>query len=563
MEPGTMGTTTQNAKYSVMTTPRISLLRNGIVLALASTASQIAVANQLDVKADVSADAIFQQVSSETAGRGDLTTLTLDPSVTGLYTSRTFSGTWSGKLTHLERSNNDDSVTNDYATYQYTTQWRPIDRFLTLSASGVLNYQNTNTANFLISDYFTNSEELSKTRSNRLAASVSMMQGDWVRGQGQLSYSDVQSEQSRFNNFALNNDTYGAQGSLQNGDEARLFIWNVQGSYQVTKRSQADQGDFISRNGTASVDTMLLENVGIRLTASHEANQISDRNDTSSRTRQYNSAGIGLTYRQSSNRYISLTANQYDSENEDDSGNTFIGVDMAWSFSERTSVAMQYGRRFYGESGSASFNYNTKHFRSKFSYSEDITNTSRLLATPENLGVFVCPTGSTAIADCFQPNSLTYTPQEGEQLVQLATQNLELNDNVILQKSGALNLGYDFSRVKLGMDWGYSRNEYLDLDRLTVTYSAGVNLSYKLGSYTNLTSKLRYANIEQRSATLDSGTSDNWTSSVAIERELGKHLRTNFTFSYLDKSGDLANNGQYGANYQDRRVSVGITYKYE
>ena len=558
-----MGIITQSAANRRNTMPKRRIIKPTLVAA--AVATSLPAFAKLDVNAVATAETIYQSVDTEENGNRSLTTVTVAPKVNATYQTRTFQGLWSGTYTHLERDNDDASQRQDYAEYSYSAQWVPFENLLSFQATGALNYQNTNSANFLVSDFIANSDSLAKTRSNRLSSTLTLDQGDWVRGQGTASYSDTASERSLTNSNALDNDSYQLSGTLLNGDEAKYFIWSVTGTYQNTERGQASAGDFESRTGDGYIDTRIYGNWAIRLTARHEANQISDRNDTGSLVREFNSYGAGLTYRQAENRYISITANKSDSDIEDDDGETFVGVDMQWALSTRTRVAATYGRRFYGESASASIGYNSKYLRTSFSYSEDVTNTSRLLADPENLGVFVCPTSSTSIADCFQPNSLSYTPSAGEQLVQLTSQNLEFDDNIILRKSANFQAGYDFSRITLAFSWRYAEDDYLDEDRLRRTYSFGTNVAYKIGSYTNITSSINYANITGQGAEdVFRGESDNWNASIGLEREFGRRLKASIDARYLKQEGDL-NTGisQFGNNYTDRRLSASITYTYD
>jgi len=531
-----MGIITQSAANRRDTMPKRRIIKPTLVAA--AVATSLPAFAKLDVNAVATAETIYQSVDTEENGNRSLTTVTVAPKVNATYQTRTFQGLWSGTYTHLERDNDDASQ----------RQWVPLENLLSFQAAGALNYQNTNSANFLVSDFIANSDSLAKTRSNRLSSTLTLDQGDWVRGQGTASYSDTASERSLTNNNALDNDSYQLSGTLLNGDEAKYFIWSVTGTYQNTERGQANNGDFESRTGDGYIDTRIYGDWAIRLTARHEANQISDR-----------------TYRQAENRYISLTANKSDSDLEEDDGETFVGVDMQWALSTRTRVAATYGRRFYGESASASIGYNSKYLRTSFSYSEDVTNTSRLLADPENLGVFVCPASSTSIADCFQPNSLSYTPSAGEQLVQLTSQNLEFDDNIILRKSANFQAGYDFSRITLAFSWRYAEDDYLDEDRLRRTYSFGTNVAYKIGSYTNITSSINYANITGQGAEdVFRGESDNWNASIGLEREFGRRLKASIDARYLKQEGDL-NTGisQFGNNYTDRRLSASITYTYD
>ncbi len=567
MEADIMGTITQNGKtkYRCAIKPLCGVI--GTLLLGSGTS----VHAKLDITANASAEGIFQDVESEENGTISFTTLSVTPSVNAAYQSRTFNGLWQGKLTHLERDNNDLSREDTYGEYSYSSNWSPFDEALTFQASGALSYQNAQASNFLVSDFFTNADALVKTRSNRFGVSTSITQGDWIRGTGQASYSDVASERSALNDgFALDNDTYQLSGSLFNGDQAKYLIWNVSGSFQDTDRASASQGDFISRNASGFLDIHFIENWALRVTGNHEGNQVSDRNDTASLVRKFNSYGAGLTYRQSANRYISITANTTDSDIESDNGETFMGLELQWALSTRTSVEANYGRRFFGETAGANVSYNSKYLRTSFGYSEDVTNTSRLLANPENLGVFVCPVNSSGISSCYQPYSLSYVPNADEQFVQFTTQNLEFNDDIILRKSSNFQIGYDFSRVTLAMSWRYSEDDALDQDRLTRTYSLGSSMAYKIGSYTNLNASVNYANIAQRSETFNNGESDNWNATIGIDRTFGRSLEVSASLNYVDRSGDLISgsgignaNGFFGANYTNRQITLGITYIYQ
>jgi uncharacterized protein (PEP-CTERM system associated) len=557
----------------IMPSERIKRRPFAPVISAAFTAffffSGSALAN-LEVTASASAKSVFQDVDSQDNGTFSFTTLSLKPSVNASYQSRTFNGLWQGTLTHLERDQNDASREDTYGEYSYSANWAPLDELLVFQASGALNYQNAQAGNFLVSDFFTNADALAKTRSNRIGVTTTISQGDWIRGTGQASYSDVASERNALNNgFALNNDTYQLSTTLTNGDEAKFVIWKVNGSFQNTDRAQANQGEFVSRNASGFVDFHILPSWAIRVTGTHEGNQISARTDTASLVREFDSYGAGITYRQTANRFISLTANTTSSDLEDDDNETFVGLDAQWALSNRTQIAASYGRRFFGETASANISYNSKYFRTAFGYSEDVTNVSRLLANPENLGVFVCPANSGSIASCFQPNSLSYVPNADEQFVQITTQNLEFNDDIIIRKSSNFQMGYDFSRVTLGMSWRYSEDDAIDQDRLTRTYSLGATLAYLIGSYTNVNASVNYADITQRSDTFEDGNSENWNASLGLERTFGRALLVSVDLNYIDTSGDLltgsgtAGNGFFGANFTDRRLTLGITYSFD
>ena len=232
-----MGIITQSAANRRDTMPKRRIIKPTLVAA--AVATSLPAFAKLDVNAVATAETIYQSVDTEENGNRSLTTVTVAPKVNATYQTRTFQGLWSGTYTHLERDNDDASQRQDYAEYSYSAQWVPFENLLSFQAAGALNYQNTNSANFLVSDFIANSDSLAKTRSNRLSSTLTLDQGNWVRGQGTASYSDTASERSLTNNNALDNDSYQLSGTLLNGDEAKYFIWSVTGTYQNTERGQA------------------------------------------------------------------------------------------------------------------------------------------------------------------------------------------------------------------------------------------------------------------------------------------------------------------------------------
>jgi uncharacterized protein (PEP-CTERM system associated) len=562
-EADIMDITILSAKINTLLSVRNkrSLLFLTIFNAVSTTAKA-----QFDLTGSVNADVIEQNIRSEESGVLSLTTLTVTPSVYASYRSKTIRGLWAGTLTHVDRENDTAGQTQNYAEYTYSAQWTPFERLLDFQASGALTYRNTDSTNYLLSDFITNSDSLAKTRSNTLRANVLVEQNNWVNLQGTASYSDVSSESSvTIGDTALDNDSYQINGSVTNGEYARYLIWELDGAYQNTANNNSSDSDFVTRSANGFADIRMSNSWAIRVTARHEANQIEGRLDSATAKREYNSYGAGITYRQNENRYISVTLNQSDSDESENSSESFVGLDLKWALSSRTQINGNYGRRFYGESASASIEYNSKHFRSSLSYGEEVTNTSRLLANPENLGVFVCPVGSTTISNCFQPDSLSYTPSIDEQFVQLSSLNIEFDDSVILQKRTNLQVGYDFSRVIWAFTWLFSENDYLDQNRLQRTLSLGSSLSYQIGSYTSLNSEINFAKIDGQSDdnSLD-GSSDNWNALIGLSRTIGNNLETSLSITYLDKSGDLSNgNSLFGSDYTDRRITLSVTYTYQ
>ncbi len=531
----------------------------GIVLLNSS-----AMANELRVTASVSTDIVTQNLDSQNNPNNtveDVDTFQVIPQVNAEYRTRTFQGRLTGKYSYLDRKFDETDRTDNFGEYQYSAIWSPIGEVLTLSANGGLNYQNVSNNGALINDFLLNGAELAKSRNNNYAATLRIPNTPWFQAQGTLRYSDTRAEESEFlPNSNLNNESLSAQGSIRNPDDANYFFWQVDGTYQKTQRTQLNQGDFITRSGLGVFDWLVFENIALNATIRHEANQISDTDNVFSQGREFNSYGAGLTYRQSDNRFVTLTVNTSESAIESNDGDTFIGVQVNWAFSPRTAFSGEYGKRFYGDAGRASLTYNRKRLRSQISYSEEVTSFSRLVSNPENLGVFVCSDGIVDLSACFQPSSLEYQLQAGEDFIQFSTVSTDINDEVVLRKSLNAQLGFQGRRTNVSLSAQHARNESVEISRQQRTYSIGLQASYQLGRRTSLSSQVTYTDVSQRSETLLNGDNKSWLGSITFTRDLGRSLSTNLSFQYTDRDGDL--NVGLGV-LTDRRVSLGLTYRYE
>lgn len=537
-----------------------------------ATCSSFVVCNNavadLKLSANSSLTSVYQDISSEENGNDSFTTFSVNPTLNASYQSKTINSLWQGKVTYLERGRNEDVIDNTYGEYNYKAIWSPLGDVFLVSASGALKYQNAQSGNFLVSDFFTNAEALTKSRSNRFAITGKLERGSWIRGDATLSYSDVASEPNIIAAFpALDNDTYFASGELSSGKDAKYVLWQITGTFQSTDRLDRNQGNFVTRTSSAFVDVHLLGNWAVRINGNHEGNQISSADNASSIVRTFNSYGAGLTYRQSENRFASITTNISKSDAVENNNISFIGLDVQWALTERTGLSIKYGRRFFGETASASLKFNSRALRTAFTYTEDVTNASRLLSNPENLGVFVCPVNSISISNCFQPNSLNYSPNADEQLVQFSNQNIDINDNVIIRKSSNLQLSYDFSRVTVGGSFRYSEDDALEQDRLIRTYSFESSVYYRVGTKTRFGAEIEAASITQRSETFSNGESDNFNLSFNVEHSITKNLLFKTGIDFVDRKGDNINavgsqNGLFGANFESRRISISLNYSF-
>lgn len=505
---------------------------------------------------------VSQLSRSSERGNETLNTLRVIPAMSGYYESKHVSATFSGEVNYVNRDTGEFNRDDTFEEYRYTSAWQIIPNRLRLSASGALNYQNTDIANFAIADFLNNADNLSKTRSNRLLGEISLPNGDYVRSQGSASYSITESESNPQNAQAsFDNENYTLQGRLVNGDRAKRLVWSVSGQYQVTSRNNQNQQDFISRNVNGVLDTYLLPNLGLRLDARHEANQTTNEDTFRSQIRQFDSIGVGLTYRSRDDRYISITWNQGDNSNDepDDDKQTFVGVDLNWALSPRSGIEASLSRRFFGDAAAVGFRYNTKKLRASINYNESVTSFSTLIANPENLGLFVCPEGEAQdIANCFQPSSLNFVPTEGQSLVQFTTFNNVVEDSVFVRKATNGLIGYEFIKLRLALSMTYSLEDYLERTQQNRTISAQLDANYELNKHTSMQLIATWAQIDQVFEA-NRRQADNINANLIFNRQLGPSLSAYFNAQHIEREGNIAA-GQLGENYQERRIGLGLQY---
>ena len=526
-----------------------------------------AAANELKWAVGVDNEVVYQDVySDEQQQTINSTNFIVRPQLSLNFTSKRTNAFWRATHNHVRRSLQDADVTNNYTNYAYGGSFAAIEDLLTFTASGALNYQSASANGFLVDDFLLNAENLSKTRSNRFGTDFTLPRGDYFGHSTRISYSITESER-RENSFnQLDSDVLSINTSTYSGNNFERFAAKVTSTFSVSERSV--QGDYTNRRVNADMSYRVISNLGVTATASHEANQVQSQNDVFSNLRQFNSVGAGLIWRQTQNKYISVTWNKADNDaidaNENNKG--FIGADITWQFTPRTQVSADHTRRFFGESSNFSFEHRIKKFRTQIIYSEEITSFSRLIAEPENLGVFICADGVADLSACFQPSSLNYQLQANEEFVQFSAQNPVINDELILRKGLSWQLGSELRRTKVSLNGRYYTNDYLESDRLSRTYSAGTSVAFAIGPKTNI-SWTTDAAITDDIVEGAKGTSEVLSTKLSIERKISRYFDLSLEFAYLqrDTEGRVIGNGSGGfaglsGDIKDRRVSLNLKY---
>lgn len=533
---------------------------------VAALAAPAALAGDVTLQPSVSSSVIFQQIDSEGRGDRDILTWRVDPGLRALYTAKRAQASVNLSGTHLQRDNDTFARQDTYIEYDYAASLEVIERLLQLSAQGRSNYLNTNTNNFLVSDFLTNADDLARTQTDTVRALTDFSQNPFVSGTASVSFSKVQAEESRFiNTERLNNETISLATQFTDGSAIQGFKWQFSGNYSDTDRSQANLGNFTSHEVSAFVDRHVFDQLAVRVTGYSESYEFRSQGDFIQNEREFDSVGAGLTYRVSDDRYIALTANTANSSNPDNDGDVYPGVDISWAFTNRTSLQANFGQRFFGNSANVRLQHATRKIRTILSYSEQVRNFSQFINDNQTDGVFVCP-GVGFSPGCFQAPSLGYQLQNGEQFVQFSDNNNDIADNVILRKGGALEMSYESRVTTLGVFARYSEDDFLGQGRQRETISYGTNLNYRIGAFTRLNAVLSFADIDQSgnrfgAGQFANGQGDNTALSLSLSHRLSPHLNATAGYTFNERSGDIRDNA-FGSNFTENRFQVGLTYQF-
>tara|TARA_B100000700_G_scaffold102457_1_gene115565 strand:- start:391 stop:2127 length:1737 start_codon:yes stop_codon:yes gene_type:complete len=564
-----MDTTMPNEMIRISKFSKVSHIFLAVISVFATTSH--AFASDVRITSSITTEAIYRE-SDNNDSRSDETVGQVNPIVGISYQSARIDASINGRVTYLERNNSEalNTQRNTFGSYNYNTKAELIEDLIFVSADGGFTYRDGNALNFLTTDFINNSDSLTKTRTNSVSATVKTQQNREFNGNAVARYSLVETDRSEQGSERIENSNYSLKGSAESTLLDNGVIWNVSGSYEETDLGDTSQSNFMTRNYVAGAEFKVVNNFGIFLTTLHDAYQF-EGEDGSKNIQDFYSLGAGLTYRENNQRFIRIAINkQIDSSinaeladdediNEDD---YFLSGELRWALSERSNISANYTRRSTGRTGQLALSYNTRQLRARVNYSDSVTSFSRLISSPESLGVFVCQQGSSDIADCYQPESLDYELEADEEFVDFLSPNYEISDAVINRESLIAQIGLQGRITNLSFNSRYSLDSYIDTGRQTRTTSLGTSLSHRLGTRTNLNLSLTYAKVENNLTStvgLD-GESDNINGSIVFQHRFRSPFSANFGFYYIERDNSLL--AEQLVELKERRVQLSFSYTF-
>jgi uncharacterized protein (PEP-CTERM system associated) len=486
--------------------------------------------------------------------------LVIKPSVVGSYSRRLLSASLAANHTRVIRGAdirpNDggevggDSSNQNYTDLTYKSALTLIENSLFLTFNGGQNYRVINQQQAGFSDEVLNSDNLTKSRSNRAQLDFSIPNPVYFGFNLQSTYSKIQTGQSQEGKTGVNANNLGVSVKIFQGKYFRPINFDISAKYSDTSR-----GNFQNLESTRVQGNFrfpVIKEIEFLITGRLDKNKTDQTGFINRPNIDTTSYGAGLTWTPSNERNLSLTYNQLE---EGENQTKFLGLNLVWAFSKRTVLNFDYSKRFFGDSYNLDFKHSLKSLKTSISYSEDLTTFSRLSASNDyTSGIFVCEFGSTELIDCFQPGSLDYQLQAGEEFRTNTEIVTDISEEVILRKSGTASIGYDKRKIKMSIDASYRRTEYLESGRLSTNRSLRFNVNYAISSKTNISfasniAKNQFNELQEADTTI--------TSSIDFRRNLGRYLNMNIAARVLDReSENLERNGS------DKRLTIGLNYSF-
>ncbi|WP_088330342.1 TIGR03016 family PEP-CTERM system-associated outer membrane protein [Lacimicrobium sp. SS2-24] len=505
-------------------------------------------AAEVTFKPVIEATATYYDTQSDSEGDLENQALLLNPSLLTQYNSRLLNVALNVSHTKVMQDKQSDELDKSFTDYQLNSRLALLDQRLQLQLNTAQRHRALTIGNVLISDPILNADELVSTRTDTANVAFSSRNPAYLGVDVVASGSQTRADQDALNQSrSFNNDNINLTGRLYQGREFDRVFWDITSQYSETTRRAA--GDFKSNAVSGRVGVGLYDDLHFIVRGSDESNRIEGADfltDDLSST----SYGAGLEWRESADRFIAVTYNRFERRDQEEE---YVGFELDWAFSRLTSVQASYDKSYFGDNYRFALTHNNRAWRSRIGYSEGLTTYDRLQLNTESLGVFVCPLGSPSLEDCFQPDSPNYEPGVDEQFFNLFDQTAEITDEVVLRKSGFVNLGYQLRKLTLSANYTYGYLDYLETSREQRNRAVRLSAGYRLGPRTQLSLQASRSQLDGITGGVNQEVE---RYSLTLNREMSPDLELSCGVRYLDSESENA-----ARTIEDTRFSVTLKYR--
>lgn len=520
-----------------------------LIFASLCSAPTLAFANDLEIEPAISTTGYVYETQIDDEEAQSNQAFVITPSVLASYSNKKILASLNAEHVRVRQKEDIEGADKDYTEYRYNTAITLVPNTLNLSFTGGESFRVVDRQQEFVSDKILAAGELTKLRNHGGTLNFSIPNPKYFGLAMQSSYSETEAEQAIDGSDGFEGDNLGASIQLYQGNNAKNYTFNF--SVQFNDTSRTNFQDFKSTQAQGSIGVAIAPKFNFVLNGNTEEYDV-DLEGNSRRTNlDSTSYGAGIEWRPTNVRSISLTYNQLE---EGDNETNFVGANIDWALSTRTAVNIDVSKRFYGDAYSVDISHNLRSVRSSIAYSEQVTSFARLTGTTTTLGLFVCQFGSTDLTDCFQPESVNYELQAGEEFRTLSELSSDITEEILFRKSGSFNLAYDKRRVKAAITASYGKTEYLESNREQSSRSIRLNLSYELGRKTEVSLSTLFA----RNAFNNIVEPDDIIKvNLDFERSIGQGLQVNAGFAAVERESE-----EVGRNISDKRLTLGASYRF-
>jgi hypothetical protein len=267
---------------------------------------------------------------------------------------------------------------------------------------------------------------------------------------------------------------------------------------------------------------------------------------------EYAHYGAGFAYYDSKRGNLAQVTVSRDNRNDD----YFFGTDLRWAFDDEHYVSANVTRKFYGDSGSFNYVYNSERVSFDLYYKENVELEYMIEQELVDEGLYVCRDGADSFDEslCWQPESLNYELGQGETIIPKIQVNYPLVDRVVLNKKLGFNWSYDTDYFNSKIQVYKNIMEELDDNYEQESDNVSLLLTQRLNSLSSIDYEFKY----RKMTFLPEG---NRTYDVLYKatynHELNSRAKWYVGFQYINKNSDYDID-----NFNEVRFSIGYEHHF-
>lgn len=416
-------------------------------------------------------------------------------------------------------------------------------------------YQIRDTQQGVYADIVTSAENLAKTKNYGTNLNFTTLKGGQTEANLALAYNVFKSDGSIIGQYdGYSNDSYRGKLNLGSSSRSGAFFWRLSGNYNLTERENYD--NFESGQANAIIGLPVLSYLSLLLRSSYERNE-----GSTMYLNEFTSYGAGAELKLGRASWLNVTWNKshltnvaVDMLNLDAIDDEYIAGELFLAPSRRTSLSFSIDKRYFGRTRALNANYNLRFISIRLAANDTVRTQTQLGAAFEDLGIFVCPDGSTDLINCFRPPTNNYIPGAGESFQQAGQFIPELSERIVLSRNILLAIGYTKNKLSLNISAGTGEDEYVETQGLIKRHNLSMQGLWKLYSDFTVNAEANFYRLEY---SVDDRTDENMSASLGLTYAISKKTDLKVTTRHTRRDSSLDS-----LDISETRLGLGITYSF-